>query len=426
MSGALHRGIIEAIYRAAIEKVEAGAAVRRVLSRPASDALRVGATSFSIGAEGVWAIAIGKAGCQMMAAVEDITGDHFADGLVVTKSIPSAVSVRSTVLIGSHPVPDQRSLAAGRALVEFIARIPHGALVLCLISGGGSALVESLRPGATLPELSEVTRTLLGAGASISELNAVRSRLSRLKGGGLLDLLNGRTVVNLIVSDVLGNPLPVIASGPTVKPTAGLSAEEVVRRYDLDLTLSDVASVDSIPPALTLVIADLQTAVEAAAAEARRRGLATYVLTSSVDIEARLAGRLFAGIVADTSAAHTSFLTPCCLLAGGETVVDVRGDGVGGRNCESAVAAAIRLTGVDDCAVGCLATDGDDGTSGAAGGIVDGATLDDIMSAQAALDGSDSHTWLAERGAALTTGPTGTNVNDLLIGVVAPANWTGR
>ncbi|HMM42352.1 MAG TPA: DUF4147 domain-containing protein, partial [Thermomicrobiales bacterium] len=323
------------------------------------------------------------------------------------------------------PVPDERSLEAGRQVIEFAEAIPPDALVLCLISGGGSALVEALQPGVTIEQLRGVTEALLRSGASISELNAVRSRLSRIKGGGLLDLLEGRTVINLIVSDVLGNPLSVIASGPTVEPEVGEPAEAVARRYEIDITLPGEPARQPTPPALTLIVADIAAALDAAASAARERGLSAQVLTDTIDVEARQAGRLFAGIVADTALERTTLVTPCCVLAGGETIVHVRGGGVGGRNCEAAVAAAVRIAGVDGCAIGCLATDGDDGTSGAAGGVVDGGTLDDRRAAESALDDNDAYTWLANRGAALETGPTGTNVNDLFIGVVAPAGWTG-
>ncbi|HQX63339.1 MAG TPA: glycerate-2-kinase family protein, partial [Thermomicrobiales bacterium] len=204
---ASRRETIEAIYRAAIDQVEAGVAVSRVLSRETDHALTVGDQTLDIGDSGVWAIAIGKAGCQMMASVETIAGDRFAGGLVVTKSVPVDIQLRSEILVGSHPVPDARSLEAGERLIDFVRMIPDGALVICLISGGGSALADALRPGVTLEQLRDITATLLRSGASIGEMNAVRARLSRIKGGGLLALLNGRRVVNLIISDVLGNPL---------------------------------------------------------------------------------------------------------------------------------------------------------------------------------------------------------------------------
>ncbi len=426
MSAPALRAAVEAVYRAAVERVDGGVAVRRTLALSADGGLLIGDRRFDPGEAGVFAIAIGKAGCQMMAAVEAVAGDRFAGGLVVTKSVPAGVRLRSRIVTGSHPVPDERSLEAGRALVEFVAGIPHGAVVLCLISGGGSALVESLQPDTTLDQLRHVTATLLRDGASIDELNAVRSRLSRLKGGGLLDLLAGRTVVNLIISDVLGNPLRVIASGPTVEPTADERAEVVAHRFAIDITLPPRSERALAPPAATVIVADIAAAIGAAADAARAMGLAVHVIGTSIDTEAWQAGRLFASMVADTAAGRTTPRAPCCILAGGETVVTVRGDGVGGRNCEAAVAAAIRLAGIAGCAVGCLATDGDDGTSGAAGGIVDGDTLDDLGSARAALEGNDAYTWLARRGAALVTGPSGTNVNDLFIGVVAPDGWTGR
>lgn len=418
MSSSSLRETVEAIYRAAIDRVEAGATVRRTLTRDADGNLLAGGDQIALAEESLWAIAIGKAAAQMMATVEDVVGGRLEAGLVVTKNRPSDIALQSEVLLGSHPVPDQRSLDAGERVIAFARSVPPGATVLCLISGGGSALVEALVHDITLKQLRDATETLLGSGASIDEINPVRTRVSRLKGGGLLRILAGRRVVNLIVSDVLGNALPTIASGPTVLPDERVVADDVVAKYGIDLPLPAASSEPIDPPLSSIVVADIAAAMEAAAVEARARGLTPYVLTSSVDIEARQAGRMFAGIVADTVAGTANFSPPCCILAGGETVVTLRGDGTGGRNCEAAVAAAIRISGLDGCAIGCLATDGDDGNSGAAGGIVDGATLDDPGRAEAALASNDTATWLRERGVLFETGPTGTNVNDLLIGVV--------
>ncbi len=418
------RNLIESMYRAAVAHVDAGASVRRVLDARSDGSIIINDDVVAGPGADIWALAIGKAGCQMMAAVEDTLGDRLQDGIVITKSAPQGLSLRSEVLLGSHPVPDARSLEAGQRLIEFAESIPQGAVVLCLISGGGSSLVEALRSGIDLDQLRDITQALLRGGASIREINAVRSRLSLLKGGGLLDMLAGRTVVNLIVSDVLGNPLSTIASGPTVPPDSDERAEDVVARYGLDIDLPEVSEPTDNKPLLSVVVADLAAAMTAAGDVARDHGLAVHVLGGGIDIEAHDAGRLFASIVAETIAERTSFSPPCCFIAGGETIVHVSGDGVGGRNCEAAVAAALRIAGLSGCAIGCLATDGDDGISGAAGGIVDGETVDDPRSAEQSVADNDTFTWLHRRGAALVTGPSGTNVNDLLLGVVVNEGWT--
>lgn len=418
------RDLISEMYSAAVEHVDAGASVSRVLALRGDGSLVVNEQVIADAASEIWAIAIGKAGCQMMAAVEEVLGTRLQGGIVVTKQVPEGLALRSTVLRGSHPVPDSHSLKAGQRLIEFANAIPQGAVVLSLISGGGSALVEALRPGVSLNDVSDITQSLLRNGASIREINAVRSRLSLLKGGGLLNILSGRSVVNLVVSDVLGNPLTVIASGPTVPPETHERAEDVIERYELAIDLPEVSDVPAAEPLMSIVLADLAAAMSAAAEVARKWSLNVHLLGGGVDIEAREAGRIFGSIVAESVAGRTSFTSPCCIIAGGETVVHVIGDGIGGRNCEAAVAAALRIAGLPGCAIGCLATDGDDGVSGAAGGIVDGDTVDEPRTAEQAMSKSDTFTWLNGRDAALVTGPSGTNVNDLMIGIVVGEDWT--
>jgi glycerate 2-kinase len=321
---------------------------------------------------------------------------------------------------GAHPVPDERSLAAGEAVLQFAASMPAGALVLCLISGGGSALVESLRDGVDLARLRALTSGLLHAGASIHEMNVVRSRLSRIKAGGLLASLSHTRVHNLIVSDVLGDDLRTIASGPTVPPIPA-DADEVLHRFGISGSIPGVVEAGTLAMPPTTVIANLSIALDTAASAAARLGYEPIVLTRSLDGEAREVGRTIAAMLADGAAGNATFGSETCLLLGGETTVTVRGHGVGGRNTEAALAAAIRLAGVSGVAVGCLATDGDDGATGAAGGIVDGTTVSDdrLRDARRALAENDSFTFLRERGADLVTGPTGTNVNDLVIGLIA-------
>jgi glycerate 2-kinase len=409
---------VRAIYSRAIAKVRADAAVAAAFNDVSGNVVTICGDRFALPDEGVYLIAIGKAALGMADAAVQALGPHVRGAIAVTKDEHLRGTPGVQVLRGAHPVPDDRSLAAGAAVAEFATRVPSGALVLCLISGGGSALVEDLRAGVTLNELRDTTQVLLAAGASIRELNAVRSRMSRLKAGGLLRLLAHTHVVNMIVSDVLGDDLHAIASGPTVPAAQHIRAEDVLERYGVQATLPEVCYVlDSTRQPPTFVIANISTAIDAAAAEARERGFVPVVLTRSVDGEARDVGRFVASIAGDTSLGRTGFGPATCLLAGGETVVTLRGDGVGGRNTEAALAAAIRLTGAERVAIGFLATDGDDGVSGVAGAIVTGETVVPSMlsSAQAALARNDSYSFLNQRGAAWKTGPSGTNVNDLVI-----------
>lgn len=410
---------IEAIYRAALAAVNAGSAVRVNLEVGDCGSLRAGDQQTEIGPAGVYAIAIGKAAVGMIDAAAESLGDAFTAGIAISKAESASSDLRVRVLRGSHPVPDSHSLDAGEAVLDFAGAIPDGALVLCLISGGGSSLVESLREGVDLDRLRHVTSALLRAGASIHELNAVRSRMSRIKAGGLLSALSHTRVHNLVVSDVMGDDLATIASGPTVPALDG-DAELVAQSYGISGSIPAVPTRTDVPLPPTTIVANLTLALDACAQAASERGYRPFILTGSMDGEAREAGRLFASLLADSAEGKTSFGSRTCLLAGGETTVTVHGRGTGGRNTEAALAAAIRLSGVAGVAVGFVASDGDDGTTGAAGAIVDGATVDVASRAVAlqALADNDSFTFLSGVGSEVITGPTGTNVNDLVIGLV--------
>ncbi|MBA2454803.1 MAG: DUF4147 domain-containing protein [Chloroflexia bacterium] len=419
MSDALAH-IVWDIYRRAVERVLPETVISKGVRLQSENRLEIDGWNFDISDRPVHVIAVGKAAGEMTVAVESILGERFTGGIMVTKSLDNDLKLRSRVLLGSHPVPDEQSLEAGDSVLKFARDIPDGSLVLCLISGGGSALMESLRPGVSLEDLQRTTRLLLNAGASIHELNAVRARMSEIKAGGLLAQLNHVEVVNLIISDVLGDDLTTIASGPTVPRTLSERAEDVLQRYGVDQLLpEDVAQSVSATPK-TVILANLGVAIEAACGAAREHGLEPAVLSRSLSGEARHVATTLAGIVADTVAGVSTFPRNSCIIAGGETTVTVRGDGTGGRNTECALAAAIRLQGVDNIAMGFLATDGDDAETNVAGGIVTGATItsDNIQAAHDALDRNDTFTFLDGVGSAWGNGPTGTNVNDLVIGIV--------
>ncbi len=410
---------IEHIYRSALSSVRADNAVRSHLRISSDGVLQIGGQPALIGPAGVYAISIGKAAIGMIDAAIEILGEQFRSGIAVSKSEPGSNDRRVRVIYGSHPVPTSDSLAAGDAVLNFAGTVPSGALVLCLISGGGSSLVESLREGVELDRLREVTSLLLRGGASIYELNAVRSRLSRIKAGGLLSALAHTRIHNLIVSDVLTDDPRIIASGPSVS-AEDVDAEAAARRYDVSGPIPSARDQLAVPYPPTTIVANLAISIDAAAMAASELGYTPVRLSRSIDGEAREAGRLLAAVLADSASGATSFGRLTCLLAGGETTVTVRGSGVGGRNTEAAVAAAIRLSGVDDVAIGFLATDGDDGMTGAAGSIVDGATVTEERRSGAirALDENDSFSFLRETGSIVVTGPTGTNVNDLVIGLL--------
>lgn len=412
--------IVRDIYRQAISRVLPETVIADAVNLGHTGILEIQGRTFPVNDRPICVIALGKAAVEMTVAVEAILGERLHSGIVITKSWNADRNLRSSVLLGSHPVPDERSLRAGEAAIQFAEAIPQDALVLCLISGGGSALLESLRPGVTLTDLQQTTRALLNAGASIHELNAVRARMSQIKAGGLLARLGHVEVVNLVISDVLGDDLSTIASGPTVPRDQSESAEAILKRYGVDCAIPEVAS--SLPQAepATLVLSNLSRAIDGACGAARAHEMEPIVLSRSLTGEARSVAATLAAVVADTRMGLTSLPRPSCILAGGETTVAVRGDGAGGRNTEGALAAALRLRGVDGVAIGFLATDGDDGETNVAGGIVTGDTVTDenLQRALQALERNDSFTFLEDVGAAWGIGATGTNVNDLVIGVI--------
>lgn len=409
------RSDIEFMYRRAVDAVRADVAVRSHLGVESGGRVRIAGETVDVSDAGVFAIAIGKAAVAMIEAVAEALGDRFTRGIAVTKSEASSDDPRISVFLGSHPVPDERSIAAGAEVLAFVENVPDGAVVLMLVSGGGSSLMEVLRDGVDLSRLREVTSGLLRAGATIHELNAVRQRLSRVKAGGLLQALAHARVFNLIVSDVLHDDLHTIASGPTI-PSVDSDADEVMQRYQIPGQLPRLASriEQRTPP--TTIIANLPRAVEEAATAAAELGYDVIVQHDPLTGEARDIGRMMASRLIESAGVGNR----TCLLAGGETTVTVVGDGIGGRNTEAALSAAIRLSGADRVAIGFLATDGDDGVTGAAGAIVDSSTvgIDDMLLANTALEANDSFPFLERRRTVLVVDPTGTNVNDLVIGLI--------
>lgn len=408
---------IETIYRSAVNAVLPQTVLPEAISVE-GNRLSIAGETIDLDQCPVYVIAFGKAAGEMTATVAAIPGMQLSGAIAVVKSTSALTNPNVRIVQGSHPVPDQRSLDAGAAVLQFADNIPDGATVLCLISGGGSALMESLREGVTLEQLQQVTRDLLKAGASIHDLNTVRARLSALKAGGLLQALAGKRVFNLVISDVLGDDLATIASGPTVPRQSREAAEDVLNRFGVVADLPAEEPQGNLAEPRSLIVGSLSVAIDAAAQEAINAGLTPFVLSRTLTGEAGVVGEVFASMLADSTRGLTSFGPGSCLIAGGETTVTVHGSGKGGRNTEAALAAAVRLAGVPGVAAGFLATDGDDAETGVAGAIVDGDTVKDVAAARAALADNDSWTWLDQHGAAWGTGPTGTNVNDLLIGII--------
>ena len=421
---------VAAVLGAAVGAAEPYTAVRRHLER-SGDMLNVGVEQFDLSAiQRVFVLAIGKAALPMARAALDVTGPHVAGGLVVPKAVdlePTTQLGPLDVLPAGHPVPDARSLLAGRRALE-LARAATGTdLLLVLLSGGGSALVTWPEGDITLDDMRLLTGLLLRSGATINEVNALRRRCDRVKGGGLLRAAGPAPVAVLVLSDVVGDDLLSIASGPFVLQAAEqMEPRAVVERYGLHADLPDSvrrhlahAPVDPTvvgdSSARHTIIANVDAAVHGALAEARSRGFQADLLPAQLVGEARDAGvDMAARLVTIPEAGR-----PFCLVAGGETTVTLRGEGLGGRNQELALAAVEQLAGRDDLLLVALATDGGDGPTDAAGAVVGGATL--ACGRALGLDPrdflrrNDAYHYFDALGDLLKPGPTQTNVNDLVL-----------
>ena len=432
---------VRTLFDAAVARVDVAAAVRRSL-RLDGDALVVespsGTVSWPLTPGGrVLVVAVGKAAAAMAAAAEEVLRERLSAGLAITKYGHGGPVGRIAVREAGHPTPDEAGLAAAGELRELLAGTTERDVVVCLISGGGSALLTAPAEGISLADLRATTAALLEAGATINELNAVRKHLETLKGGGLARAAAPASVVALAVSDVIGDPLDVIASGPTVGDTSTFAdAWAVIERRGLADSLPD-SVVERLQAGLrgeipdtprpddplfarvhTAVIANLRLAAEGAAQRALQFGYATELLSLTIEGEAREAGRRLVARVGD-ALRDGSGGEKRCLIGGGETTVTVRGDGLGGRNTELALAAALALdeAGLRGVTVASLATDGDDGPTGSAGAVATGDTVarGRALGLDAAdyLERNDSGTYFERVGGLLVTGPTRTNVADL-------------
>lgn len=426
------------ILRAAISAVDPVLAVRSHLQR--KGAFIVAGEHIHDTRQGkVYLVSVGKAALAMAVSAADVLGQDLASGLVIVKRQegvmpPPFVSQKPAlrVLGSSHPVPDESSVQAAVAVQTLLKQTTPHDLVLCLISGGASSLLS--KPIMPLGDWQALTKALLLSGCPIQELNTVRRQFDEVKGGGLARWAAPAHCVSLILSDVVGNPLPLIGSGPTVPGSDTLvDAVGVLRRYNVAARL-ETAVRQRIATALkarpqpipfnvrrvrNFLVGDVAMAAKAAFAKATRLGYLAQILTTHLEGEAREVGRMAAAMARDLGAGH-------CLILGGETTVTVRGKGQGGRNLEVALAAAIGLADCPHAALVSFATDGEDGPTDCAGAMVSGATAvlaqKHGLSPQAYLQNNDSYTFfkrLKEKEplhpSLIQTGPTGTNVNDIIL-----------
>ena len=380
-------------------------------------------------------IGAGKASAAMAAAVEANWPGELS-GLVITRYGYAQPCRKIEIVEAAHPVPDLAGMDAARRMLQLVAGLTADDTVLCLISGGGSALLPLPAEGITLEDKQAINRALLKSGATIGELNCVRRHLSAIKGGRLAAACGKATVVTLLISDVPGDKPMDIASGPTVAdPTTCADALEIVRRYRIPLPaaaeeLLQSGRGESIKPGdprlancETRIIAAPQLALEAAAAVAREAGIAAHILGDSLEGEARDVGRVMAGIARQVALRGQPFAAPCVLLSGGETTVTVKGGGRGGRNVEFLLALALALDGHPDIHALAGDTDGVDGMEEIAGALIAPDTLARAWAMgippRRSLDDNDGHGFFEALNDQVLTGPTLTNVNDfraILIG----------
>lgn len=420
-----YRNDLRQLIAATLAAADPYAAVQRHITR-AGNHIEIGGRP--VQAARIFLVAVGKAALPMAAAATAALGDRIQGGIAIAKrdGAGAAISLAPPLrtFFAAHPVSDEAGVAATTAVLEMVAEAAAEDVVLCLISGGASALL--CQPLIPLVEWQALTESLLASGCTIQEFNTVRKQLDKVKGGGLAAAAAPARCITLILSDVVGNPVDIIGSGPTVTDShTAADAAAILQRYGVENAAAKAAlraregEQSMVLPTMPLIVGDVRTAAEAACKRAAALGFSPLLLTSHLEGEAREVGRFAAALAKDMPAQS-------CWLLGGETTVTMRGTGFGGRNQEVALAAAIAAEGVSNIAIASFATDGDDGPTQAAGAVVTGETAAVAraagLSPTADLAQNDSGTFFrtldqqrtGHPPTLITTGLTGTNVNDLV------------
>ncbi|MEF8758146.1 MAG: DUF4147 domain-containing protein [Halobacteriales archaeon] len=438
LAGSTARALALDCVEAGIEAALPERVIRASVSATGSE-LRIGDDTYDLDAyDELLVVGGGKPAARVVTVLESVIADAVLplSGVVVTDDPAETESI--DVVEASHPVPDERGVAGAERVLEVVREADEGTLVLAVIGGGGSALLPAPAEGLSLADLQAVTEALLDAGADIHELNAVRKHCSAIKGGQLARAAAPATVVSLVLSDVVGDDLGVIASGPTAPDESTFAeAVAVLDRYGIDPPpavrerLERGAEADPSgeePPTETPgpddpvfdrgsihVLANGRTAIDAARETARERGFEPLVLSSRLRGEAREVGTTLAAVAEEVRDAGDPVGPPAVVISGGEATVTVRGEGTGGPNQELALGAALACA-ADDWALAAVDTDGRDGGTDAAGALVDEGMVPDAETADEARDAlvdNDAFQFFDDRGALIRTGRTGTNVNDL-------------
>lgn len=375
----------------------------------------------------VYVVAVGKAAWIMAKTAKDILGNQIIKGLIITKYGHAKENMEGFEMIeAGHPIPDRNSLAGTQKAIDMVKGLGIEDEVLFLLSGGGSSLFEKPAAGITLEDIQQVTGKFLKCGAGITEINAVRKRLSDVKGGKFAGYCAPAKICSIILSDVIGGKRDMIASGPACQDTS--TCEDVFRiinKYNLEfderiLTALRQETPREINNVETFVTGSVSEFCTAAAKYARGLGYEPYIISTSLDCEAREAGKFMASIARMVKEGGSYRIKPpCAIIAGGETVVKVKGSGLGGRNQEIALSAALGIRDLRDVIIFSVSSDGTDGPTDADGGIVDGSTVNILenmgIDCEKVLKENNSYHALKKAGGLVITGTTGTNVNDVTV-----------
>jgi hydroxypyruvate reductase len=435
------RSDIRAIFDAGLKAADPGEAIRRTVNIT-GEQLRVDGRTYDLDTfDRILVVGAGKAAAAMAAALEDVLAGRVTGGIVITKYGYGYALKGIPVVEARHPIPDEAGIHGSERILDLLKETGERDLILCVISGGGSALMPKPIGGISLDDKQETTQALLECGADIHEINAIRKHISGIKGGRLAEIAFPATLVALVLSDVVGDDLDVIASGPTV-PDRSTFADcmEIVNRYDLGGALPPPViaylkgGIEGIHPetpkpedvifnkTAAFVIGSSALSLRVAKEKAVDLGYNAIILSSSIEGETKEAAKVHAAIAREIRQSGNPIPAPGCIISGGETTVTIRGGGLGGRNMEFVLAAAMGVEGLDGITVLSGGTDGTDGPTDAAGAVADGSTVRNArakgIDAARYLESNDSYHFFETTGDLLITGPTMTNVMDLRIFLV--------
>ena len=392
--------------------------------------------------ENIYVVGGGKACAPMAKAMEDILGDKIDDGLIVVKYNHGLPLKKIETVEASHPIPDKNGVRGTSNILRLLSKTGEKDLIICLISGGGSALLVQPHKEITLQDIQTTSAELLACGAAIDEINTVRKHLSSIKGGQIAKAAYPSTLITLILSDVVGDPMDIIASGPTVPDESTFEdAYAIIQKYSLEekmpnsacgfLKRGKMGKIEETPEAgneifdntQNIIVGSNRIALEAAEKRAREMGYNTIILSSLVEGESRDAAKFLAAIAKEVSRTGTPIPKPACIIAGGETTVTIRGKGKGGRNQEFALSAAMEIEGCEGVVILSAGTDGTDGPTDATGAIVDFNTCKDAreksnLNPEEFLSRNNSYNFFKKTGEHIITGPTMTNVMDIMISLI--------